>query len=187
MKTCGKCKIYKVDSSFSKDRSTKTGLSSSCKECVRSYQKLNRDLLSTSQKLRRSKIKDKIKEYNAARKTIRNEKRNIRYKNDLNYKLSHILRSRITNAAKNRFKVGSAIKDLGCSISDFKLYIEKQFQPGMTWENYGFYTWHIDHITPLCHFDLTNREQFLKATHFSNLRPIWSEDHKIKSSQERRN
>lgn len=34
----------------------------------------------------------------------------------------------------------------------------------------------IDHIVGLINFDLTNREQFLKACHYSNLQPLWWND-----------
>jgi len=43
----------------------------------------------------------------------------------------------------------------------------------MTWEKHTFFGWHIDHIIPLENFDLTDREQFLKACHYTNTRPLW--------------
>jgi hypothetical protein len=44
----------------------------------------------------------------------------------------------------------------------------------MTWDNYGVYGWHIDHRMPLNGFDLTDREQFLKAAHYTNQQPLWA-------------
>jgi len=44
----------------------------------------------------------------------------------------------------------------------------------MNWENHG--KWHIDHRLPLKHFDLTDREQFLKAVNYTNLQPLWAFD-----------
>jgi len=75
-------------------------------------------------------------------------------------------------------KSGSAVKDLGCSIDEFKEYIAKKFQPGMTWENWGKGKgkWSLDHILPLSYFDLGDRVQFLKAAHYTNYQPLWETD-----------
>ena len=56
----------------------------------------------------------------------------------------------------------------------------------MSWENYGRGTnkWQIDHKEALCLFDLTDREQFLKANNYTNLQPIWYEDHLGKTTQD---
>jgi len=53
----------------------------------------------------------------------------------------------------------------------------------MTWSNYGFNGWHIDHIRPLAAFDLANRSEFLKACHFTNLQPLWAADNFKKGSK----
>jgi len=55
----------------------------------------------------------------------------------------------------------------------------------MTWDNYGSGpgSWNIDHIIPLSSFDLTDREQFLEACHYTNLQPLWFEDNMEKGSQ----
>lgn len=88
-------------------------------------------------------------------------------------RLSVNLRTRINRAIANNQKAGSAVRDLGCSVADLRKHLETLFAPGMSWENYG--RWHIDHIIPLCHFDLTQKDQFLKACHYSNLQPLWAE------------
>jgi len=106
---------------------------------------------------------------------------NNRYKNDINFKIKVNLRNRLNNAIKNNQKTGSAVSDLGCSIDEFKIHIEAQFQKGMTWGNWSKKGWHIDHIKPLVSFDLANREEFLKAVHYSNLQPLWATDNLKKS------
>lgn len=94
-------------------------------------------------------------------------------KSDLDYKLRGNLRCRLYSAIR-KGKAGSSVKDLGCSIENLKAHLEKQFQSGMSWTNHG--AWHIDHIKPLAAFDLTDRDQFLKACHFTNLQPLWAID-----------
>lgn len=86
-------------------------------------------------------------------------------------------------AIKNDYKAGSAVKDLGCSIQEFKIYIESKFLPGMTWDNWGINTWHLDHIISLSSFDLTIREELLKAVHYTNLQPLWAKDNIKKSNK----
>lgn len=71
----------------------------------------------------------------------------------------------------------------GCTIEELKNYIGSQFQEGMNWENYGLYGWHIDHKKTIASFDLTNREQFLEACHYSNLQPLWANDNLKKSNK----
>jgi hypothetical protein len=83
------------------------------------------------------------------------------------------LRIRINQIVKGKVKFGSAVRDLGCSIEFFMGYMEAKFKEGMNWDNHGIRGWHIDHITPLCSFDLTDKKEFLNAVHYTNLQPLW--------------
>lgn len=110
-----------------------------------------------------------------------------RIKTDLNFKLSINLRSRLNKAVNKKQKSGSAVSDLGCSVNELRLYIESKFKIGMSWDNYGAGDgkWQIDHITPLCSFNLRDREELLIACHYSNLQPLWYNEHLTKTIQER--
>jgi hypothetical protein len=99
---------------------------------------------------------------------------NKRIKTDIQFKLSKSLRNRLKEAVKDGAKSGSAVSDLGCSIDEFKLYIENLFKDGMSWNNWG--KWHLDHIIPLSSVDLTVRENVLKVCHYTNIQPLWAED-----------
>lgn len=85
-------------------------------------------------------------------------------------KIAHVLRVRLRRAVKT----GSAVKNLGCSVSEFLVYLENKFQPGMKWGNYG--EWQIDHIKPLSAFNLLDANELAEACHFSNLQPLWRAD-----------
>lgn len=100
-------------------------------------------------------------------------------------KVARNLRSRLSIAIKNGQKGGSAVRDLGCSIEEFKNYLESLFYTNgnsiMTWDNYGA-VWEIDHIQPLSIFDLTNRDQLLLACHYTNMRPLFREHNRRASN-----
>jgi hypothetical protein len=85
---------------------------------------------------------------------------------------------RLCVAIRGDFRSGSAVRDLGCSIADLKAHLERQFAPGMSWDNWGAGpgTWQIDHIYPLAKTDLTDRPQLLAACNWQNLQPLWYED-----------
>ena len=99
------------------------------------------------------------------------------------FKLSINLRSRLNKAVRHNYKAGSVVRDLGCSIPEFKLYLESKFKEGMSWDNYGRTGWHIDHIIPLSKFDLTNREHIKIALHYTNLQPLWARENISKGNR----
>lgn len=133
--------------------------------------------------INKEKKKEYDKIYNKVNKKKRNKYKKFRRENDIQYKLTTSLRSRLNNALKRNQKSGSAVKDLGCTIEEFKVYLESKFQLGMNWDNWSFDGWHIDHIKPLASFDLTDRKQLLDACHYTNLQPLWAKDNLAKSDK----
>lgn len=113
------------------------------------------------------------------RERERARKLNLRH-NDLGFRLRCNLRRRLHHVIKGR-KIGSAVHDLGCSNEMLKSWLMYQFQPGMTWDNYG--EWELDHVKPLASFDLTDREQFLVACNWYNLQPLWRTDNARKGDK----
>lgn len=105
------------------------------------------------------------------------------FKTNPQMKLSLALRTRLRRVLQGRIKSVSAVKDLGCSISELKSYLESKFTLGMTWDNHGLYGWHIDHIRPLASFDLQDLEEIKQAVHYTNLQPLWAEDNLRKHSK----
>lgn len=106
-----------------------------------------------------------------------------RYKSDVQFKIALSLRRRLYMAVKGMHRSGMAVRELGCSIPEFKAHIEAKFQDGMTWDNWSRGGWHIDHKKPLSKFDLTDPEQVKSACHYTNLQPMWSLDNCSKGSR----
>ena len=65
---------------------------------------------------------------------------------------------------------------VGCDFDTFLVYIQNQFEDGMTLENYGHGEgcWNIDHITPIS--TAKTDEDIERLNHYSNLRPMWATD-----------
>lgn len=69
---------------------------------------------------------------------------------------------------------------IGCSKGELVAHIEAQFEPGMSWENYGRGGWEMDHIRPCSTFDLTDPAQQAACFHFANLRPRWASENRTR-------
>lgn len=126
------------------------------------------------------------RQYKKKNKTMIALKQKEREQNDISFKLKRRLRHRLYLALKQKNKLGSAVKDLGCTIEEIKKYLESRFRLGMSWDNWGSgeNTWQVDHIKNLASFDLTNLEELQKACHYSNLQPLWYKDHLEKTKGE---
>lgn len=109
--------------------------------------------------------------YQKISKAIIQRWRKLQRETNPQFKIGLNLRRRLLRALKGNTKPGSAVRDLGCSIDELKLYLESMFDANMAWNNYGRY-WNIDHIIPLSAIDLSNREQLLVVVHWTNLRPM---------------
>lgn len=195
---CSKCSKLKAFSDFYV--TTRSG--DHCKSCTslrgksaekRAYKKRWRDRTKAERKVYmkayRLLNKDRLSEYAL-------KKQKERWRNDPVFKLTHTMRTRLNAAIKNRSvkKNKSTISYLGCTYGHLIKYLESMFHDNpftkekMTWQNWGNgpNKWQIDHIIPFIAVDLTNPEELAKVNHYSNLRPLWDEEHLIKSIQERK-
>lgn len=84
-------------------------------------------------------------------------------------------RRRVGLALQGKSKSAKTLELIGCSVEHLRLWLTQQFQPGMTWENYGLKGWHVDHIKPCKKFDLTDPAQQRQCFNFTNLQPLWAE------------
>ena len=202
-KQCPRCGGVKDIAEFNKDRSTKDGLYSCCKLCIKKYDQ--KRYLRDREKIRaygRKYYQENLEKENARHRRYREEnKEKVRaYKTE--YMREYVQRPEVKEAISKRVskayydcpvhrlrvlagnRLGDAlrrggytkktrtIKALGCSYEKLKEHLEAQFQPGMTWENWG--EWHIDHIVPLASAD--TEEELLRLCHYTNLQPLWATD-----------
>ncbi|MEE9214904.1 MAG: hypothetical protein V3U54_08940 [Thermodesulfobacteriota bacterium] len=112
-------------------------------------------------------------------------KRN-RLQNDIEYRLASNLRQRIrTSLQRGQLKKYDTHLSmyLGCTLGFFVKHIKSQWIPEMNWTNYGT-VWQLDHIKPLCSFDLNKKIEFLQATNYKNIQPLIKKEHYKKTAIE---
>jgi hypothetical protein len=93
--------------------------------------------------------------------------RNERISN-INYRLKKSLAARLRTVL---IKNDSTMNYVGCNIQYLREWFEYNFTSEMNWDNYGSY-WSIDHIIPVCKFDLTIEDEKCKCWNWSNLIPV---------------
>jgi hypothetical protein len=72
---------------------------------------------------------------------------------------------------------------LGYTQMELVNHLEKLFNNGMTWENYG--EWHVDHKLPITSFNFNdiNDDEFKKCWSLGNLQPMWGSENISKSNK----
>jgi len=190
LKQCTGCNEQRRPSEFYVDRGR---LTSKCKKCSSKRQKKYH--LATGKAVRERDRSTSARgvavvAYNKSEKAKATRARWLaRARLSVEYRLKQAHRGMMKEAMR-RYGNGQQKDDhtvtlLGCSITEFREHIEKQWQAGMTWDNrgVGHDKWQIDHITPLASFDLTKPEQQKLAFHFSNQQPLWHCDNAKKSDK----
>lgn len=133
-----------------------------------------------------AKHRARISAYNKTEKGrfIQNELQKRRRRESIPFRMAHYCRKRIADALSGRKKSSKTTDLLGCSIEHLKHHLESQFQPGMSWYNWGNRVgcWTMDHKIPCASFDLSDPEQKKKCFHFSNLQPLWHNENCAKNS-----
>ena len=137
------------------------------------YRENNKERVKTISKKSREKNKDrnKIKK----REWIKNKR-----KNNFGFRLKSNISRAINRYIKDigGYKKNKTLDILGCTIEDFKFYIESKFEYWMSWENYGKYNgefkygWDFDHIIPIS--NANTEEEIIKLNHYTNFQPLCS-------------
>lgn len=205
--TCKKCNDSKplTVEYFAQGKNKRNGVEipywyKTCRLCDRDrvlaksyrYKKKNRKKLADTQKVyhKANKVSDsntKKEWYQENKESVKKRvKSNLykRRKTDISFRFKESISRRVREAVTKNGK--SVSKHLPYSIQDLKNYLEKLFEPWMTWNNYGTYradiwddsdpttwTWQIDHIIPHSKFHYSSMEdqEFKNCWALSNLRP----------------
>lgn len=177
--TCTKCNNdYSLDGYYkSKHPSHKNGHTFPCKLCQKEH---NRNKYTGE--YHKDRLANLSPEMKISRSQQLTERARERRKNPL-VRLKESVRTRIYNGLKDG-KDRSTEQYLGCNIKEYKLYLESLFTPEMNWDNYGKDKyWEIDHIKPICKFDLSDEEEMRKCFHYSNTQPLSREENREKSGK----
>jgi hypothetical protein len=129
------------------------------------------------------KIREKVKNWRENNKNRRVQYEKFKRNSDVNYALRLNIRNRLKIYLKkcNFTKKNKTFDIVGCTPEFLKEHLEKQFKEGMSWENYGLYGWHIDHIIPLS--SAKTEEEIYQLSHYTNLQPLWAEDNLKKGNK----
>lgn len=148
-------------------------------EYNKKYALKNFKVLSEYNKKHREKHKNQLIKYHA-------RYMNMRRANDIIFKLRGNISCLIFYALKDKKNNNSCIKYLPYTIHELKDHLQNQFEPWMSWNNWGKYNsktwddhntltwfWQIDHIIPASTFKYTSMEdqEFKDCWALTNLRP----------------
>ena len=98
-----------------------------------------------------------------------------RIKTDVNFRLIVYVRTRIYESLKGMIKQSSSRVLLGINIDTYRKWIEFQFTPEINWSNIE-----IDHVKPICMFDVSKDEELREASNWKNTQPLLKEVHQHK-------
>ena len=181
-KRCSGCGVLRLKTLFFKENRDPNDLFALCSKCRlwgRKMYKRKTDSKLTKDYYQRKKKKksdsSKRKSANLWKKRnpekIREYKRKY-YEKYPSAKINRTISRGIYKSLKGK-KKGKRWEDLvGYTLEELKQHLEAQFEPWMTWENYG--EWHIDHIKPKSLFNFTSPEDkdFKECWALNNLQPL---------------
>lgn len=198
-KKCNGCNQVKSVEAFNK--CTRYGYQFKCKECRKAYRNKNKEKISigkskhyyenkehyisyqrTYKETFPDIVKERKREYYQKTKQEVNIKIKKRKEKDSLFKFSCNVRTLITGSFSRQggFKKNSKTEQLlGCSITELRAHLAKQFLPGMSLENHG--EWHIDHIIPLA--SAKTQAEIEALCHYTNLQPLWAKDNMKKGAR----
>lgn len=153
------------------------------REWARDYRHKNKDKVAAWTKAHQEKFKNDP-EYIAKRRAYHNNYVKEKCKRDPVFRMMRSFRCRLSIFVTRPYR-DSGMNDLiGCTGHELRAHIEKLWKPGMSWDNYEKFGWHVDHVKPLAAFNLADPEQLKQAWHFTNLQPLWWHENLSKNANE---
>ncbi|KKM26281.1 hypothetical protein LCGC14_1586340 [marine sediment metagenome] len=144
------------------------------------YRKANKGRIREQRKGYCLANKEKIKEYQQSNREGINKQIQHRWETDPFFRLNCILKTAIATSIRGN-KNGHRWETLvNYNLRQLKNHLQKKFQPGMSWENYG--KWHIDHIIPIKYGD-PSLEEVANRLHYTNTQPLWGSDNISKGNR----
>lgn len=103
-----------------------------------------------------------------------------RYEMDALHRTLCCLRSRMNYAYKSQGvkKTLRTVELLGCIPEFYQNYLQSHFKPGMTKENNGKRKWVQHHVIGCNKFNLMEPDQQKLCFHYTNIIPMWEDEHK---------
>lgn len=183
---CTQCNVEKPTTSFHRDNGKRSGYRSNCKSCVKHWHatrrltsafdpnalfecrschvmKPGREFYSDKSKRHGHTYLCKVCKNRYTTSYIKSRK-----KTDEDFALKCRLFDALRIFVRKDTKAAGLYLYLGCDWKTFRAHLKSQFEPGMTFDNYGT-LWHVDHIAPCSMFDSS---ELNVCWWYKNLRPL---------------
>lgn len=194
MHKCSTCRKTLPPVEFHADRTKASGLASRCKPCVKAYradyyaanaEKAKADALRyAKENAARHKAATQHWRVENRERWLENRKTAHRrnYANPV-YALGVKVRAMIQRTLKATGKPKDFVtfQKIGFTTEQLKARLEMNFQPGMTWTNFG--QWEIDHRVPLSRMLARGETRPERLNCLANLKPLWREQNRSKGAR----
>ena len=183
---CGRCKLAKPYCEYAVSSRSNTGFKAYCKSCSSAYAveyyERNKHKYEQRYQSKREELIAYQRQWYAD-----NHEQYAQYRVRYYALLCNVLFANAQSrwsGVTTRKAVGRTCRFrelLGCGKHELLERFRSMYVGGMSDMNYG--EWEIDHIRPICSFDLTDTEQMKQCFHYTNMQPLWREENQAKGTK----
>ena len=101
-----------------------------------------------------------------------------RIKIDVIFRIIRSTRRRIHKALNGKLKSSSTRDIIGIDIDPYRKWTEWQMTPDLNWSNAE-----IDHVKPICVFDVSKEEELKEAFNWKNTQPLLKQHYQLKGTK----